>query len=340
MMFRLILTLSLFCFFDKQHAASHTLIQHRNIASFNPNSSHVIQFCMTREPPLGALKYSLLQELKKGFSIQVFIETGTFLGYTTLAAAKIFDKVHTIELSKEIYLMAQENLKNCKNVSVHQGNSCELLNNLLPSIPACTLFYLDGHYSGGSTAKGSQNTPVLEELAAIRNSGKSDSIILIDDICAFQDSCYPEKISNTCLEGYPDLNQLVNALLEINPGYQICFLADTLLAFPENSLVAVSPVVNACTLHRLENFIEGLSEEALQGADSIIARAKGKEKEEFSIYFNLYRSVEEELGYRCFAALWYALILREHGQEQLAFSILQSAAEHSMPHWRVEHFLR
>ena len=283
------------------------------------------------------MKKSLLTELKAAFSIHTFVETGTYLGYTTSEAAQIFKKVCTIELSNEIHLLAKENLKSYKNVSLYQGNSGDVLNNLLPLIPSRTLFYLDGHYSGGATAKGFENTPVLDELEAIKNSGKSDSVILIDDIQLFQDSCHPEKILNTCLEGYPNFDQLVAALLQINPDYRICFLSDTLLAYPKDSLISVSPAVNACTLHRFENFCD-LSDDVLQKADQAIANVSGVEQEEFALFFQIFASGEQEYGYPCFATFWQALIFRIHGERQQALFLFKQAAQNSPSNCRINKF--
>ena len=193
------------------------------IAKVQPEANHVIRFCTTRSLTDGALKNSLLLQLKHAFKIKVFVETGTYLGQTTLEAAKLFKQVHTIELSEELCNKAKNRLKEWGNTSVHQGSSDELLKQLLPSISQRILFYLDGHYSGGITAKGVQNTPVLEELVAIKNAGKSDSVILIDDIRLFQDLAFPEKIKKFTSR-LSDISQIITALLQINPRYQsICF---------------------------------------------------------------------------------------------------------------------
>ncbi|MDD3159854.1 MAG: hypothetical protein PHQ98_02720, partial [Candidatus ainarchaeum sp.] len=52
------------------------------------------------------------------------------------------------------------------------------------------IFWLDAHYSGGNTAKGKQNSPILQELNLIFKS-KLNHIILIDDANYFGTKGYP-----------------------------------------------------------------------------------------------------------------------------------------------------
>ena len=47
------------------------------------------------------------------------------------------------------------------------------------------LFWLDAHYSGGDTAKGQSNTPVMSELEAILAYSRRNDIILVDDLRYF-----------------------------------------------------------------------------------------------------------------------------------------------------------
>lgn len=49
------------------------------------------------------LNHDFLKQLIEKFSIKIFIETGTYLGDSTAVAAQLFEKVHTIELSENLY---------------------------------------------------------------------------------------------------------------------------------------------------------------------------------------------------------------------------------------------
>src|SRR3990172_7062591 len=111
-----------------------------------------------------SLATSFLQELATIFKLDTFIETGTFYGDTTDAAAKIFKHIHTIELSSQLYEKACKRFKNNPTISVHLGDSAEQLKKILPTISGSILFWLDSHYCKGGT-KAESNTPILHELA-------------------------------------------------------------------------------------------------------------------------------------------------------------------------------
>lgn len=311
-----------------------------NLAAFSTNNlpqtekANIIEFCTTRTPVVGILKPELMEKFKSIFKTPVFVESGTFLGATTSEAAKIFDQVYTIELSQDLAKQAQELFKNTKNVKVYQGDSGKVIATLLPNISERIFFYLDGHYSEYQTAQGSTNTPVLAEIAAIRDAKKSDSVIIVDDIRCFQKSRFPEKIQNTCWEGYPDLAQLVNALLEINPNYQICFLGDALLAYPKDPSVKISPVAEACAIHRLSSAFPIFSEKELKEADYTIAHAQGSERDEIFAYWRTFSPSELEKGVSSYGTLWAGMILEREGKKDEAIALYKQSVLNSPTNWR------
>ena len=111
---------------------------------------------------------------------EVFVETGTYLGNTTAAASRYFREVHTIELDEKLNKKARERFRNTGNVTCHQGNSPDVLRTLAQTIDEPALFYLDAHWSGGVTAHGEVEVPLLEELEIIRPR-LHDDFIVIDD---------------------------------------------------------------------------------------------------------------------------------------------------------------
>jgi len=315
-------------------------VEKKNVPMFNAQAPHVIRYTTTKELPDGRLKASLLEDLKNFFQISTFVESGTFYGNTTATAAAIFDEVFSIELFPDFYNQALKRFRNYNNVVIKLGDSGEIINKLLPLINKRILFYLDGHYNGGATGKGEKNTPILEELAAIRNSGKVDSLILIDDLCDFQKSAYPEKIKNTCFENYPDLEELIGEILKINPDYQICFLGNALLAFPIVESVTVSPVTSACAQSRISVIPGIFSNDLLYKAEQTIAQAVGSELAELTHYYQAYSDFEYQHGWQSFSSFWYGLIVYHNGNEILARKIFQNTARHSLPGWRVFTWIR
>ena len=70
-------------------------------------------------------------------------------------------------------------------IQFYQGDSVVILPQILGTLTANTVFWLDGHYSSGNTARGSKDVPLLEELEAIYKHYSSAAIIIIDDYRLF-----------------------------------------------------------------------------------------------------------------------------------------------------------
>ena len=123
------------------------------------------------------------------FKIELAIETGTFLGYTTAFLAKHVKHVITIEKSKMLVSLVQRFLlKDLTNIKFIHGSSAKILPKILKermeSYTGYVLFYLDAH-SGKSN-------PILKELEAIATYCKNRCIVIIDDI-AMPGSDLPEN---------------------------------------------------------------------------------------------------------------------------------------------------
>lgn len=65
------------------------------------------------------------------------------------------------------------------------GDSGIILSKVMAQINEPAIFWLDGHYSAGITAKGRKECPILEELETIFASQKLNHTILIDDARLF-----------------------------------------------------------------------------------------------------------------------------------------------------------
>ncbi len=142
----------------------------------------------------------------------IWIETGTYLGTSTSYLSKISKFVHTIEPSKKYYNISKENLKNIENISIYNGASEEILPDILNSIndEENVCFWLDGHFSGGDTFKGSVDTPILHELKTIANSIKkfNNITILIDDFRLFSEGGNEEYPSKEQIISWVNANNL------------------------------------------------------------------------------------------------------------------------------------
>ena len=117
-----------------------------------------------------------------------------------LGTKYFFNQIYSIELDKDLYLKAKKLFRKYDNIHILQGDSSKVLPKLLDQIKKPCLFWLDAHYSGGSTERGRTDTPIMEELKTVFKN--NNSVILIDDLRVFGvDPAYPtlkemEKYAN------------------------------------------------------------------------------------------------------------------------------------------------
>lgn len=146
--------------------------------------------CLLPAPHI--VKQITIAYYQKKFSISSFVETGTYLGDMIEAQKKRFKKLYTIELGIDLYKKAAERFANDNNIQIIQGDSGQVLPSLLKEINESAIFWLDGHYSEGITAKGNKNCPIFEEIDAILNNSKYNHVLLIDDArCFIGEGDYP-----------------------------------------------------------------------------------------------------------------------------------------------------
>lgn len=178
---------------------------------------------------MGVVNFGINKELVKTlaekFSIKNFIETGTYLGGTTVWASNVFPVVHTIEISEEIYKQTSRKYKNVSNISFHLGDSKDVLPNIIPKIQGTTLFWLDGHWCGRNTGGKFNECPIFDELKqAVKTENPA---ILIDDLRYFLG---PNPYDHG--ENYPTLHDIIKLLNSTLPNHFITFHDDTLICVP------------------------------------------------------------------------------------------------------------
>jgi len=135
--------------------------------------------------------------LRNGIKGSTYIETGTHLGLTTELLALQASRVFTLEPSFILYEQAKLRLSKFENVECLNGSSEDLLPILIPKIRGAVTFWLDGHYSGGDTYKGIEETPIMKELEIIAQNldNFSKVALMIDDIRLFENKSlsYPGR---------------------------------------------------------------------------------------------------------------------------------------------------
>ena len=132
-------------------------------------------------PPPNVVKQRTVIDYARRFSLSTFVETGTYYGQMVFAVRNVFRRIYSIELDGRLYEMARRKLSRWRNIVLMQGDSGEVLPELLAKIPGPCLFWLDAHYSGGVTAGSIADTPVKEEVRLILDHPVAGHVILIDD---------------------------------------------------------------------------------------------------------------------------------------------------------------
>jgi hypothetical protein len=158
-------------------------------------------------PPPHVLKQRTLEHYAKAFSLQILIETGTYQGDMVEAMKDAFNKIYSIELKRELYERATKRFDRNDHISIIHGDSGKVLREVLAKINEPCLFWLDGHYSAGITAKGELDTPINEELNHILNHPVEGHVILIDDARLFVgENHYPriDELKDIILKRHSD----------------------------------------------------------------------------------------------------------------------------------------
>lgn len=160
-------------------------------------------------PPPHVVKQQTVKAYGKQFSLQTLIETGTYLGHMVFAMKGSFGKIISIELDVALYESAKQNFANFEQVAIVHGDSGERLPVILETIKQPCLFWLDGHYSAGITARGRLDTPIISELRAIFNHDVTRHVVLIDDArCFIGQDDYPtlRELESFVHQRRPDWN--------------------------------------------------------------------------------------------------------------------------------------
>ena len=176
--------------------------------------------CRTMAPH--PIKLLIIKSYLKWSGINHFLETGTYLGDTLDYFSRTGIQCTSIELSHELYEAACKRFIKRSNVKLLQGDSGERLPFILQNINEPTLFWLDGHYSAGITAKAKTHTPIVDEINAILAHPIKGHIILIDDARCFNGT-----------NDYPHLDELLKIIRD-SGYYRVEISADIIRLLPSS----------------------------------------------------------------------------------------------------------
>ena len=160
-------------------------------------------------PPPHIVKQRTIRSFAERFGLKILVETGTYYGDMVEAMKGHFRQIYSIELSEELYEKAKKRFDGEGSIQIIHGDSGIELGNLVERIDHPALFWLDGHYSAGVTARGDKDTPIYEELTQIFKIQHSGHVVIIDDArCFGTDPAYPtiEELSDFITAMRPDVN--------------------------------------------------------------------------------------------------------------------------------------
>lgn len=170
-------------------------------------------------PPPHLIKQSVVKEYARRFSLETLIETGTYLGFMVRSTRSVVRRVYSIELDETLYRRAKKKFSNDEYITILQGDSGEVLSELLTSIHEPCLFWLDAHYSSGAmfkTGKGKLLTPIISELQYILTHEKAQyHVILIDDAREF-----------TGENDYPRIKEIEVLVQKLQPSFVLEVMED------------------------------------------------------------------------------------------------------------------
>ena len=168
-------------------------------------------------------KQIAIENYQKKFNLKTLVETGTYLGDMVYAMRNKFERIYSIELGIELWKSAVIRFEKFDYITLLQGDSGEKIELVLKQLNQPALFWLDGHYSEGFTAKGRLNTPIVQELQTVLGSNQCKHVLLIDDA-----RCFNGK------DDYPNIDELRKMVFDLNPSYKFTL---------EDDIICITPTI-------------------------------------------------------------------------------------------------
>jgi hypothetical protein len=135
-----------------------------------------------------------------------------------------FDRLMSIELSPTLHQQAQARFRSSKTkIRLLQGDSAIVLPAILAELEEASVFWLDAHYSGAMTARGTVDSPVMDEVTSILRHPVEGHVLLLDDARMFDGR-----------SGYPTLQMLRDLVEAETPDYRVEVADDIVLIAPDH----------------------------------------------------------------------------------------------------------
>lgn len=170
----------------------------------------------------GSLTEQELQSIRKiprYKDIKYFVESGTYLGTSSMMAANHFDHVYTMEIHEGLHNSAKElaEKQGITNITFLLGDSVKLIGDIAQTTKTGAVYFIDAHISGSESGwNGTHRVPIHEELDQILQYNLGPSIFIIDDARLWLDKVWDWShissegiVQKFLIKGYPVLSHYV-----------------------------------------------------------------------------------------------------------------------------------
>jgi hypothetical protein len=167
----------------------------------------LVRFCPARLPDI--LKRRVVANYAIRFNLDVFVESGTYLGATVEYLSRYCSSIYSIEYQERLYRRAIQRFAHRSNIQILHGSGSDIMPVILKGLDRPALFWLDGHFASGTAAANEAVCPTLVELREILLH-RGDHVILIDDADEFRGQ-----------EGYPTIEDLKDVIRALRPQMDV-----------------------------------------------------------------------------------------------------------------------
>ncbi len=178
---------------------------------------------------MGAIEFSapkkFIYSIQEKFQYSNFIETGTYMGETSIWASAFFKNVFTIEVNPELSSKAAMRASGKTNIRFINGDSSVELGKISEKLTGSCIYWLDGHWCGG-VSKITAECPLMGELHAIKET--DDDVVLIDDARFFM-GIVPEPHHP---EEWPRIDAVIKCLKIKYPKHEVVIEYDVIMCLP------------------------------------------------------------------------------------------------------------
>ena len=183
-------------------------------------------YWMLRPPPKRSphlLKQKTLLAYAKKYNLRVLVETGTYYGEMVAALKNRFDRIDSVECDSHLARMNARKFASRPHIHILQGESQALIPQILKTITAPALFWLDaGYYTWDGLLRNKQRLAM--ELRDIL-SAPLPHVVLIDDASTLKfrapDAPEPSNVAElqaNLASAFPDrLVEIQHDIVRITP---------------------------------------------------------------------------------------------------------------------------